>query len=64
MSAAHSALAVSRSATVWGRIGTATSRQRRSPGSVGAKTGASAPITAPRAGSLMVAEMLFQASWE
>ena len=37
--------------------------ERRSPASVGVSTGASAPITAPLTGSLMVADTEFHASW-
>ena len=63
MSAAHSLLADCRSAAVALMIGNATSRQRRSPGSVGVRIGASAPMAAPLTGSLMVAEIEFHASW-
>ena len=38
-------------------------KERRSPVSLGVRTGASAPITAPLAGSLRVALIEFQASW-
>ncbi|NMM25488.1 MAG: hypothetical protein HHJ11_18795 [Phycicoccus sp.] len=63
MSAAHSRDAVCRAAFAWLRIGNATRKLRRSPGSVGVRTGASAPRTAPLTGSLMVALIEFHASW-
>jgi hypothetical protein len=62
-SAAHSLLAVRRSAAPCCRMGKAARRLRRSPAPLGVSTDARAPMTAPLAGSLMVALTEFQASW-
>ena len=63
MSAVHSAFWVCLSAKDWARIGNTTAMERRSPGSVGTSTGASAPSTAPLAGSFRVAAIECHASW-